>query len=74
MRDGRTRFTTSHRLHPNYIEPAPKVSSRGLTPMNVQAHSSRLRSREVSERKQVGDAESLFHAEQRRRDEAEENF
>ena len=33
--------------------------------MNAQAHRSRWRGREVSERKQVGDAESLFHAEQR---------
>lgn len=39
--------------------------------MNVQALRSRLRSREVSERKQVGDAESLFHAEQRQREENE---
>ncbi|CAI7678173.1 unnamed protein product [Penicillium manginii] len=59
MRDGRTRFTTSHRLHPIYIEPA---------------HRKRLQSREVSERKQVGDAESLFHAEERRREEAEEEL
>lgn len=65
MRDGRVRFTTSHRLHPNYIGPDPKPApSRGLTPMNVQALRSRLHSREVSERKQVGDAESLFHEEQ----------
>jgi hypothetical protein len=40
--------------------------------MNVQAHRSRMRSREVSERKQVGDAESLFHSEQRRKDDDEE--
>ncbi|KAJ5444693.1 uncharacterized protein N7458_008565 [Penicillium daleae] len=73
MRDGRTRFNTSHRLHPIYIEPGPKSGpSRGLTPMNVQAHRSRMRSREVSERKQVGDAESLFHSEQRRKDDDEE--
>ncbi|KAJ5739508.1 hypothetical protein N7533_012292 [Penicillium manginii] len=72
--DGRTRFTTSHRLHPIYIEPVPKISSRGLTPMNAQAHRKRLQSREVSERKQVGDAESLFHAEERRREEAEEEL
>lgn len=39
--------------------------------MNVQALRSRLRSREVSERKQVGDAESLFHSEQRQRGESE---
>ncbi|KAJ5112634.1 hypothetical protein N7532_000679, partial [Penicillium argentinense] len=66
--DGRTRFTTSHRLL--YIEPEPSAApSRGLTPMNVQALRSRVRSREVSERKQVGDAESLFHAEQRRHEE-----
>jgi len=72
MRDGRVRFTTSHRLHPNYIDPGPKpVPPRGLTPMNVQALRSRLRSREVSERKQVGDAESLFHSEQRQREESE---
>ncbi|KAJ5175902.1 uncharacterized protein N7482_001779 [Penicillium canariense] len=70
--DGRTRFKTSHRLHPFYIEPARKSApSRGLTPMNVQAHQSRMRSREVSERKQVGDAESLFHSEQRHKDEEE---
>lgn len=70
MRDGRVRFTTSHRLHPFYIEPESKpAASRGLTPMSVQALRSRVRTREVSERKQVGDAESLFHAEQRRREE-----
>lgn len=72
MRDGRVRFTTSHRLHPFYIEPEPKPApSRGLTPMNVQALRSRVRSREVSERKQVGDAESLFNSEQRQREEGE---
>lgn len=32
--------------------------------MNVQALRMRLRTREVSERKQVGDAESLFQLEQ----------
>jgi hypothetical protein len=32
--------------------------------MNIQALRARLRTREVSERKQVGDAESLFNAEQ----------
>ena len=72
MRDGRVRFTISHRLHPDYIDPGPKPApSRGLTPMNVQALRSRVRSREVSERKQVGDTESLFHAEQRQREESE---
>lgn len=73
MRDGRTRFNTSHRLHPTYIEPETKsASSRGLTLMNVQAHRSRMRDREVSERKQVGDAESLFHSENRRTDDDDE--
>lgn len=37
--------------------------------MNVQTHRSRMRSREVSERKQVGDAESLLNAEQWQREE-----
>lgn len=37
--------------------------------MNVRAHRPRMRSREVSERKQVGDAESLFNAEHRKREE-----
>lgn len=37
--------------------------------MNVQALRSRLRTREVSERKQVGDAESLFQLELRLREE-----
>ncbi|KAJ5666409.1 uncharacterized protein N7477_008857 [Penicillium maclennaniae] len=63
--DGRVRFTTSHRLHPDYIGPdSTPAPSRGLTLMNVQALRTRLRTREVSERKQVGDAESLFHREQ----------
>ena len=39
--------------------------------MNVQALRSRMRSREVSVRKQVGDAESMFHSEERRREEEE---
>ena len=39
--------------------------------MNAQAHYTRIRNREVSERKQVGDIESLFHSEQRRREEKE---
>lgn len=39
--------------------------------MNAQAHYSRMLNREVSERKQVGDIESLFHSEQRRREEKE---
>ncbi|KAJ5784958.1 uncharacterized protein N7503_010170 [Penicillium pulvis] len=73
MRDGRVRPTTSHRLHPFYYgEPEPQPAPpRGLTPMNVQAHRTRIRSREVSERKQVGDAESLFHVEQRQREDEE---
>ncbi|CRL21592.1 unnamed protein product [Penicillium camemberti] len=37
--------------------------------MNAQAHYARMLSREVSERKQVGDMESLFHSEKRRREE-----
>ncbi|KAJ5702952.1 hypothetical protein N7488_010500 [Penicillium malachiteum] len=71
LNHGRVRPTTSHRLHPFfYGEPEPKPAPpRGLTPMNVQAL--RIRSREVSERKQVGDAESMFHAEQRQREEEE---
>ena len=39
--------------------------------MNAQAHYKRMLSREVSERKQVGDMESLFHSEKRRREEEE---
>lgn len=39
--------------------------------MNVQALRSRVRSREVSERKQVGDAESLLQVEYPRREEEE---
>ncbi|KAJ5273339.1 hypothetical protein N7478_008464 [Penicillium angulare] len=68
MRDGRVRPTTSHRLHPFfYGEPEPKPAPpRGLTPMNVQALRSRVHSREISERKQVGDAESLFQTKKRR--------
>lgn len=66
MRDGRVRVTTSHRLHPSYIETEPRpAQSRGLTPMNVQGLRSRMRRREVSERKQVGDAESLLNEEHR---------
>lgn len=62
MRDGRVRFTTSHRLHPFYTEPDPPPS-QGLTPMNIQAVRARMRNREVPERKQVGDVESLINAE-----------
>lgn len=62
MRDGRVRFSTSHRLHPFYTEPDPPPS-QGLTPMNIQ--SARMRNREVSERKQVGDAAILLNAETR---------
>ncbi|KAJ5223789.1 hypothetical protein N7468_008331 [Penicillium chermesinum] len=69
--DGRVRITTSHRLHP-YGEPDNQPApSRGLTLMNVQAHHSRMRGREVSMRKQVGDAESLVHTEPRRKEEEE---
>lgn len=39
--------------------------------MNVQAHRSRMRGREVSVRKQVGDTESLVNTEPRRREEEE---
>lgn len=39
--------------------------------MNAQAHYKRMLSREVSERKQVGDMESLFNSEKRRRDSEE---
>lgn len=60
MRDGRVRFSTSHRLHPFYSEPDPPPS-QGLTLMNIQA--ARMRNREVSERKQVGDAESMLNTE-----------
>ncbi|OQE16351.1 hypothetical protein PENFLA_c028G09910 [Penicillium flavigenum] len=70
--DGRIRITTSHRLHhPIYNDSECKPPSRGLTLMNAQAHYARMLSREVSERKQVGDMESLFHSEQRRREEKE---
>lgn len=62
MRDGRVRFSTSHRLHPFYTEPDPPPS-QGLTPMNIR--SARMRNREVSERKQVGDAAILLNAETR---------
>lgn len=62
MRDGRVRFSTSHRLHPFYTEPDPPPS-QGLTPMNIQ--SALMRNREVSERKQVGDAAILLNAETR---------
>jgi hypothetical protein len=73
MRDGRVRITTSHRLHhPIYNDPEIKPApSRGLTLMNAQAHYKRILNREVSERKQVGDMESLFHSEKRRREEEE---
>ncbi|KAJ5902668.1 hypothetical protein N7495_003196 [Penicillium taxi] len=68
--DGRARFTTSHRLHPLYFEPDHQPApSRGLTLMNAQSMRSRMRSREVSERKQVGDTESMFNKEPRRREE-----
>ncbi|KAJ5881530.1 uncharacterized protein N7529_000202 [Penicillium soppii] len=71
--DGRVRITTSHRLHhPIYNDPEIKPApSRGLTLMNAQAHYKRILNREVSERKQVGDMESLFHSEKRRREEEE---
>lgn len=65
MRDGRVPFSTSHRLHPSYFEPDTQPS-QGLTPMNVQAIRAKMRNREVSERKQVGDAESLINAPERR--------
>lgn len=72
MRDGRIRVTTTHRLHPKYNDPEVKIGpSRGLTLMNAQAHYKRMLSREVSERKQVGDMESLFNSEKRRRDSEE---
>jgi hypothetical protein len=73
MRDGRVRITTSHRLHhPIYNDPEIKpASTRGLTLMNAQAHYKRMLNREVSERKQVGDIESLVHSEKRRREEEE---
>lgn len=63
MRDGRVRFTTSHRIHPFYLQPELEPT-QGLTPMNVQSLRNRLRNREVSERKQVGDAASLINAEE----------
>lgn len=62
MRDGRVRFSTSHRLHPFYSEPDPPPS-QGLTPMNIRAMRERMQNREVSTRKQVGDAESRLNAE-----------
>lgn len=72
MRDGQIRVTTSHRLHPIYNDPEVKPRPpRGLTLMNAQAHYKRMLSREVSERKQVGDMESLFNSEKRRRDSEE---
>lgn len=40
--------------------------------MNAQAHYARMLNREVSERKQVGDLESMFHSEQRRSGEEKE--
>lgn len=63
MRDGRARFTSFPRLHPVYPEPpsqAQPSSSQGLTLMSAQLLRYRLRSREVSERKQVGDVESVL--------------
>lgn len=64
MRDGRVRFSNSHRLHLSYTEPDPLPDpSQGLTPMNIQAVRARMRNREVPERKQVGDVESLINAE-----------
>ncbi|KAJ5780192.1 hypothetical protein N7457_005352 [Penicillium paradoxum] len=73
MRDGRVRITTSHRLHPIYNDPEYKPApARGLTLMNAQAHHNRMLSREVSERKQVGDIESLFHSEKRNSGEEKE--
>ncbi|RJE17549.1 hypothetical protein PHISCL_10113 [Aspergillus sclerotialis] len=63
MRDGRIRVTTSHRLQPFYSDPGPR-QPQGLTPMNISF--ARMRNREVSERKQVGDAESLMNIEKRR--------
>ncbi|KAJ5375721.1 hypothetical protein N7517_007727 [Penicillium concentricum] len=72
MRDGRVRITTSHRLHhPIYNDPEYKPPPRGLTLMNAQAHYARMLSREISERKQVGDIESLLHSEKRRGEEKE---
>ncbi|GAD94529.1 [Pyruvate dehydrogenase [lipoamide]] kinase [Paecilomyces variotii No. 5] len=44
------------------LPPPPQSPSRGLTPMNTQALRSKVRNREVSERKQVGDAESLINS------------
>jgi hypothetical protein len=62
MRDGRARFTSFPRLHPAYPEPPSQAqpSSQGLTLMSAQLLRHRLRSREVSERKQVGDVESVL--------------
>lgn len=62
MRDGQVRFSNSHRLHPFYTEPDP-IPTQGLTPMNIQAVRARMRNREIPERKQVGDVESLINAE-----------
>ncbi|KAK2782106.1 hypothetical protein FQN53_000200, partial [Emmonsiellopsis sp. PD_33] len=68
MRDGLPLVTSSRHLYPLYAadplyRPASRVVSQGLTPMNIAAiRRARVRSREVSERKQVGDAESLVNA------------
>jgi hypothetical protein len=42
---------------------AAAASSQGLTPMNIAVIRAKVWSREVSERKQVGDAESLVNRE-----------
>ncbi|PGG95708.1 hypothetical protein AJ79_09916 [Helicocarpus griseus UAMH5409] len=67
MRDGLPLVSSSRHFYPLYTtspsQLTSRVASQGLTPMNVEAIRARLRvsSREVSERKQVGDAESFVN-------------
>lgn len=57
MSDGRALVRSSRHFYPTLLS----SSDQGLTAMNIAIIRSRGRTREVTERKQVGDAESLVH-------------
>lgn len=58
MKDGRTLVRSIRHFHHPHSS-----SSQALTSMNMAVIRSMVGTREVSERKQVGDAESLVHQE-----------
>lgn len=57
-----TQLDSRKRTKPSHEEFVARSSSQGLTLMNAQALRQRLKTREVSERKQVADVESTLHA------------